>query len=401
MNSQQLQQLQQDYDQARAQVITYQTRNVDPETMQTALTKAVELKRRLDRAQGDANQMAEINRLTSAISAARGGRGASLGAQIINSELGQWLINNKGKLPSDKWVSPVSSEVGFGPMMATTLDESSGSGGQLVVTDYQPGILPLPLRPLTIADLMASGTTTSNAVGYMKETTATNAAATVAEGAAKPESTLVFTAVSDPVRKIATWLPITDEILEDVPAMQAYIDARLQLFVRLVEDDQLLNGDGVAPNVKGILARAGIAAPIARTTETNADVLLAQISAIETATNLPVDGIVMHPTNWNNVLLLKDADGNYIASGGPFTAPQRKTMWGRAVAVTPAVTVNTAVVGAWSAAAQFFRKGALRVEASNSHSDFFIKNLIAIRAEERGALCVYRESAFGKVTNLT
>lgn len=405
MTPQQLQELQEQYQQARDHYLTMKARNVDQGTLSAAIEKAMNLKQRLDSARSDSNMLAELDRLTvgmtSATSTSRGGRGGgSIGQQIINSELGQWLVANRGKFPSGTWQSPVSSEVGF-DLHATTLDESSGSGGQLVTVDYQRGILPLPLTPLTIADLMAPGTTTSNSVGYMKETTATNAAATVAEGAPKPESTLVFTAVTDPVRKIATWIPVTDELLEDVPAMQAYLDARLRLFVQIVEDDQLLNGDGTAPNISGILDRPAIATPIARVAETNPDVILKQINAIETATRLPVDGIVMHPTNWNNILLLKDANGAYVAGGGPFATPQRKTLWGRNVAVTPAVTANTAVVGAFKTASQFFRRGALRVEASNSHSDFFVKNLIAIRAEERGALCVYRENAFGKVTNLT
>jgi HK97 family phage major capsid protein len=105
-------------------------------------------------------------------------------------------------------------------VMAATLTEDAASGGDLVITDYQPGILPMPRRPLTVADLMASGTTTSNTVGYMKETTDTNAAAPVAEGATKPESTIIFDAVTDPVVKIATWLPVTEEMLEDVPTIR-------------------------------------------------------------------------------------------------------------------------------------------------------------------------------------
>jgi HK97 family phage major capsid protein len=70
------------------------------------------------------------------------------------------------------------------------------------------------------------------------------------------------------------------------------------------------------------------------------------------------------------------------------------------VAVTPAIVANTALVGAFGTMSQVFRKGGIRVEASNSHQDFFIKNLVAIRAEERLALAVYRPGAFGKVTGL-
>lgn len=359
-----------------------------------AIKKANDIKARIDSMQGSANFHAALGSITGGMTPGSGGAERSLGQQIINSEMGQWLMKNKGKFPSGAWQSP-SSE-----LMAATLTSDSASGGDLIITDYQAGILPLPTRPLVVADLIAPGTTTSNAVGYMKEVTATNAAAPVLEGGTKPESTLIFDAVTDPVRKIATWLPVTEEMLEDVTALSGYIDTRLRHFVQLAEDDQLLNGNGTAPNISGILDRPGIAAPMARVAESNPDIILKQISAIEQATSMAVDGIVLHPTNWDTMLLLKTADGKYIAGGGPFETPQRKTLWGRQVALTPAITLGTSLVGAFRTASQFFRKGALRVEASNSHSDFFVKNLVAIRAEERGALCIYRESAFGLVTNL-
>jgi hypothetical protein len=48
---------------------------------------------------------------------------------------------------------------------------------------------------------------------------------------------------------------------------------------------------------------------------------------------------------------------------------------------------------------QVWRKGGIRLEASNSHDDYFRKNLVAIRAEERIALTVYYPEMFS-VCNL-
>jgi HK97 family phage major capsid protein len=321
------------------------------------------------------------------------GRGRSIGSQFINSETFKWLKETKHSRGA-RWDAP-SSE-----LMAATLTEDGASGGGLVVPHYIPGILPLPQRALTMADLIAPGSTNSNLVTYMRELTYTNAADTVAEAAAKPESALTFEAVSDPVRKIAHWIPVTEEMLEDVPALQSYLDTRLRLGVQLAEDSQLLSGSVVAPDIVGILNRTGLAVDVARGTDTNADAVLRQIAAIYVSTGLQPTGIVMNPTNWLTIQLMKTTDGEYIAGNGPFSAPQAPTLWGLPVALTPAITAGTALVGAFKTAAQLFRKGGLKVEASNSHSDFFTKNLVAIRAEERLALAVYRPAAFGEVTGL-
>ena len=68
------------------------------------------------------------------------------------------------------------------------------------------------------------------------------------------------------------------------------------------------------------------------------------------------------------------------------------------MAVTPAIAAGTALIGAFGSQAQVFERGGTRVEASNSHQDFFIKNLVAIRAERRLGLAVYRPSAFITLT---
>jgi HK97 family phage major capsid protein len=283
---------------------------------------------------------------------------------------------------------------------ADTITEDPASGGALIIPQYLPGIVPILFKRLVIADLMASGLTDSNAIIYMQETNWTSAAAPVLEGADKPESKLTFASVTDNVRKIAHWLPVSEEMLEDVAQIASYIDARLRLGVQIEEEDQLLNGTGVAPELLGLLLRPGLAAPYARVAPvTNSDAILTQMMTIFATSFLMPDGIVMNPANWAATILTKTTTGEYLTAG-PFSPIQTPTMWGVPVAVTPSAVAGSALVGAFKQASQVFRKGGIRVEASNSHVDFFIKNLVAIRAEERLALAVYRPGAFGEVTGL-
>jgi len=327
----------------------------------------------------------------------------SLGAQWAGNTDIQDFFKKGLHRSSSAWRSPSIelavdwSRPGF---WGTTLTEGAGSGGSLVLPQYLPGIMQTLMRRLMVADLMASGTTNSNAITYMVETAFTNAAAPVLEGTAKPESALAFSSVTEAVRKIAHWLPVTEEMLEDVAAIASYIDARLRVGVQFVEEDQLVNGSGIAPNLLGILNRPGLATAVARAAaESNADAIFRQIMAIYGSAFLMPDGVVINPKDWADTVLTKTAQGNYLTAG-PFAPIQSAQMWGLPVAVTPVVAIATAVVGAFQTAAQVFRRGGIRVESSNSHQDFFIKNLVAIRAEERLALAVYRPGAFGKVTGL-
>jgi HK97 family phage major capsid protein len=385
--------------------------------VQALVDAGVAIKAQIDRATTDANMLRTIEGLVATVPSAAPalpGRSGflSLGEQFVRSEAMEFFKKG-GHRSSAAWRSP-SVELfdrrgrrNFAATLtpfeqyAATLTEDPASGGKLVIPDYRPGILETLYQRRVVADLIAPGTTDSNLISYMKETSFVNAADTVAEGATKPESTLTFDAASDPVRKIAHWLPVSEEMLEDVAQIRSYIDARLRLGVELAEEDQLLNGTTTAPDIIGIRNRTGLAADVVRgATEPVADAIFRQIMAIFGTSFLMPDGIVMNPADWQGVQLTKTTTGEYIG-GGPFTTPVGPTLWGLPVAVTPAITSGIALVGAFAQAAQVFRKGGIRVEASNSHADFFIKNLVAIRAEERLALAVYRPGAFGEVTGLT
>lgn len=365
------------------------------------------IQKRIDAAKSDAELLDKLTRLSGdpasrakslpAI-AGRRERGLTVGEQFA---LGiRDFVERGGHKGSGAWTTPTIECAGnLYTLQATTLTEDPASGGALVVPDYLPSIVPLNQRRPVVADLIAPGTTLSNLVQYMKEMGYTNAADVVKEGAAKPESALVYAAATAPVRKIAHWIPVSEEMLEDVAQIQSIIDARLRLGVALKEEDELLNGTGVDPHLLGLNKLPGLSPAQAMGTDTAPDAFLKQITAIATTTFIVPDGWIMNPTDWMDMQLLKNTMGNYMGSG-PFSSPQTQLLWGLPGVVTPAQTAGVGLVGAFATMAQVFRRGGVRIEASNSHQDFFIKNLVAIRGEERLAFAVYREAAFGHVTGI-
>jgi HK97 family phage major capsid protein len=326
-------------------------------------------------------------------------RAKTLGDQFINST---GYKNQREKGFSGNWKT---GQIEL--QTKTTLTEgdnpfleggTAGDGGHLVPLDQRPGILPILFERLTVADLFASGTTDSNAINYVQETVATNAAGRVAEGAAKPEAALAFDNVQEAVKKLAVFLPVSDEMLDDAPALRSYINSRLTLFVRQEEEEQLLHGAG-GSNFLGLLPRIPAANRYVTSSATspNAADHIYEALTVARRSFLEPDGIIVHPDDWADLRLLKDGNDNYIG-GSPFSntgnGEPGDRLWGKRVVVTTAMFQGAAVVGAFGAAGQVFRRTGLAVEASNSHSDYFVKNLTAIRAEERLALAVYRPASF-------
>lgn len=253
------------------------------------------------------------------------------------------------------------------------------------------------LRRPVVADLIPQSTTKQNAIVYMEETTTTNNAATVAEGADKPESALAFTERTASVRKLATVLPVTDELMEDEPAMRGYVEQRLRLFLALAEEVQLVSGDGVAPNLTGLMNASGVQSQ-AKGADPVPDAIYKGMVLIQTNSFLDPTGVIIHPLDWQDVRLLRTADGIYIWGSPSEAGPER--IWGLPVVKTTAATQNTAIVAAFDTAMQIFRRNEVAFAVSDQHSDFFTKNKLMLRVEERLAFPIYRGSAICKVTGI-
>lgn len=265
------------------------------------------------------------------------------------------------------------------------------------VADRRPGFVSYPFSRLVVADLIPQAGTTSSSISYVEEQAPTNAAAFVAEAGTKPESALTFQEKLASVGKIATIIPVTDEMLSDLPQIRGYVDQRLRTFIALKEEDALLNGTGIAPEFNGLLTVANILTQ-AVGTDTPADAVYKAMVKIQTTAFLDPSALIMNPLDWQTIALLKTADGAYVWGGPQDGGPER--IWGMPVVKTAAIAQGTAVTAAFDTAMQIFRRQEISIAVSDSHDVYFAKNLLAIRAEERLGFVVYRPAAVCKITGL-
>jgi HK97 family phage major capsid protein len=231
----------------------------------------------------------------------------------------------------------------------------------------------------------------------MEETTFVNNAAEIGEGELYPESALGLEDKSAPVRKIGTWIPITDETLEDVPRARGYLNNRLPFMVRQRLDGQLLNGSGSGSNLRGLLNTTGIQTQ-AKSGDPTPDAVYKAMTKIKVNGLAMPNATVWNPTDWQNVRLLRTTDGIYIWGAPSEPGPAR--IWGLPVVEAFGVTVGTAVVGDFANFAELAVKRGIDVQISNSHNDFFVRGKQAVRADIRAAFVVYRPAAFATVTGL-
>lgn len=259
---------------------------------------------------------------------------------------------------------------------ATT--NADGSAGDLVVPQRDT-LIGMPRRRMTIRNLLNVVQVSSGSVEYAKQTGRTNNAAPVSEGGAKPSSDLKFTLEPVQIRTIAHWLKASRQIIEDAPQLRDFIDQELRYGLGLEEESQLLYGDGTGQNLEGMVTQAtAFADPL---TLSGANMIDNIGSAILQAslTDIPPDGIILHPSDWWRMRLTKDGDGKYIL-GDPMTVVQ-PSLFGLPVVATQAMDVDTFLVGSFASQTLYDRWNA-RVEVGFENDDF-TRNLVTILGEER------------------
>ena len=278
-------------------------------------------------------------------------------------------------------------------------------------TIYQlvaPPAEPDPNPVLNLIDTINTDQTTY----YFLAETATNNAAETAEGSAAPEDAFTYSAVTEPVRKFITTLPITAELLEDQAGAKAYFDGRLANHVMQKLEKQVLGGSGVSPDIEGIVQRSGInsitysAGAYPDTVGGKLRTILEGIKDVEANGQMSPDAIVMSPAAYE--ALAGQVDGNENFMLGASAQAGSPTIWGlpvvKSTQIGSAVGLDTDVLigkfGGGLAVNHVFRRG-MELQISDSAADGdFGKDILTIKASLRYALAVYRIASFTRILDI-
>jgi HK97 family phage major capsid protein len=268
------------------------------------------------------------------------------------------------------------------------------------------GIFPPALKPLTLLDLIPTGTTDSNIVQYVQVTGIPGYAAETAEGALKPQEGLTFNDASAPVRTIAGYAKMYRQAMDDMAGLSALVNQLLPYDVRRRMENQVLQGDGTGQNILGIMNTAGIGAPASVAGDNVMDGILRAITTC-VLSDVDPDFIVLNPVSWQNMAILKASTaGTYLMeepggieqwAGGITlpTAARTQSLWGLTVTRNRLIPQATPLVGDSQSATVLVREG-VTVKTSDADQDDFIRNRVTVLAETRIAFPIWRPSGFAK-----
>lgn len=311
------------------------------------------------------------------------------------------FVNDHGEYKAlrENGKSVAEIEVSKGDLAA--MQETKVTSAGLVVPQFDPTIQANPRQELRIRDLIPSVPVTGQSYTYFKELLHTRGAAPVAEGAAKPQSNVTFEQKTDLVKKIAVWIPVSDEALDDVPQLYGYLQHLLRYDLKLEEEEQILKGDGTGNNLPGIMTQATtFTASLSKAGDTSIDTVRRAIYQVRKQAKLAADATVMTELDWMDIELQKDSQNRYLfANLQGFVTP---ILWGRPVITSDSMdegngtdTGGEFLVGNFQRGATIYDRMSFLFKVGMINDDF-IKNQRALLVEERLGLAVRRNYAFVK-----
>ena len=270
--------------------------------------------------------------------------------------------------------------------------------GEVIPADRVPGYKFDPTRPVHVRQLLATGSTQSDVVRYVKESGYSNGAAATAEGATLGQSDFDMTAADANVRKIGTYFRISEEMLADTPQLTSYLSARAPEKLLEVEDAQILNGSGSGANLSGIITDAAdfdvsSNGAFYQSVESanEFDVIVAALNQLSLL-NYNADCIMLNPTDFNKILLLKDSTNKYLKD--QVYNGLQPSFSGVKVIQNTAIAAGTFLIGNFGVGTQLWVRQGVNVEFFREDGTNVRDGFVTVRVSERVALTNYLPNAF-------
>ena len=270
--------------------------------------------------------------------------------------------------------------------------------GEVIPADRVPGYKFDPTRPVHVRQLLATGSTQSDVVRYVKESGYSNGAAATAEGTTLGQSDFDMTAADANVRKIGTYFRISEEMLADTPQLTSYLSARAPEKLLEVEDAQILSGDGTGANLSGIITDAAdfdvsSSGAFYQSVESanEFDVIVAALNQLALL-NYNADCIMLNPTDFNKILLLKDSTNKYLKD--QVYNGLQPSFSGVKVIQNTAIAAGTFLIGNFGVGTQLWVRQGVNVEFFREDGTNVRDGFVTVRVSERVALTNYLPNAF-------
>jgi len=230
---------------------------------------------------------------------------------------------------------------------------------------------PSPTYASPLLDVVGKVTTSSQVVQWVTWTPNPQAAAPVVpEGELKPEAVMTPAIESHPLDTYAHHKAISRQALEDIPQIRSTVEGRLR--------------QGITVALEEAVTDALLAAPIPDSTVPLGGSLLeairAGVATVQAAGYGNPNAVLLNPSDW--------ADLDVATIGNAGGASGQAGFWGMRAVAVPALPAGTAYVGNFQEAVQLFTRSSAEVFMTDSHADYFVRNLLLLLAEIRALATV-------------
>jgi HK97 family phage major capsid protein len=282
-------------------------------------------------------------------------------------------------------------EFSFDILEQKTGDMSFGTNltnAAVSVGTLRPGIIGAPSRAVHIRDFLPQGSMGGSNYVFLKETATSGGPNAIPEGSLKSQSDFTLTEVSSPAVVIATYLVISDQMLNDVPSMNSFLQTRLIERLLVKEDAELLSGSGTGGHLSGLNTAGNFTAA---TTATSIDIeqLVENIGTLGSL-GRRASGIILSNADYYSILLNKASTaGLYSLPSVVTTTPEG----GLRIAGVPALPTLEQATGTFTIGA--FDTGTALMFRTLPKIEFFVDSTLAknnqflVRAEMREALAIF------------